>query len=846
MRYDKASGRVLMDVTELARYAYARENPRALMQKFGFTKIADERELPDDPEERRMTPGELGTAIHHVAETDASLLDGTQTEVPLSREITLGGEMVLVQGYADIISFDGCVHTVEEIKTVQSISKTVSPFSDPAHFAQCAVYAFLFADGRGIDGVKLKLTYRRRSNGETVSFAAPFSRTVLEKLFLTLTERAAPFVKVFAERFTVFADEAKKMPFPYSTIRDGQRAFIQAAYRAMKTGPDLMVSAPTGIGKTISALFPAVKVLGEGKIDKVFYFTAKNVTGQAALDTARRIASHAPHLRVVSVSAKDVVCPIKKEMKGLPFRMNCRTCERMDSISEDFGLTYRPYRERELAALADLLAEEDTVYTLPRLTAAADKYKVCPYELSLDLSELCMIVVCDYNYALDDNVRFRRYFKDPANADRYAFLFDEAHNIPDRARSTYSAALPMDWLEKLTEVYEGSLADYPDLGAGIEDLRLALEEVRAMCDESEYVRTTPEGDVSGAYCQASRVPDGLVRTAGNLLRTMRSVSRDDDEDGDLLHPFADALAGILFASSYFDEKFRFFAHRENERVECEILCLDPSGICEAMLGAAKSSILFSATLSPMEYFRELCGMDHAALLELDSPYDPDNLCLVSYDSVSTRYADRRGTAMDCAEVIYETISARAGNYIVYFPSYEYMKRVCRAFSTLGPDCALVMQKPGMSWKERERFIKVFREGGHGSVVGFCVLGGMFSEGIDLAGESLIGVIVFGTGMPQLSAERNLMSAYYDDKTERGFEFAYLCPGMNKVQQAAGRVIRSETDRGVIVLCDDRLGDPRMKSLFPKHWRHMKYTGDLISLSHILDEFWVSEETADKN
>ena len=844
MRYEQETGRILIDVTELARYAYQRENARSLMRRYGFSRVAHETDLPDDPERQGPAdPAAYGTAVHHAAETDASLVEGTMTEVPLSRGTEIEGMHVLVQGYADIISFDGTLHTVEEIKTCASLPRDPNPFSDPAHFAQCAVYAFLFAEERSLDAVRLKLTVRKRSNGETVSFAAVFGRPMLGKLFETLMSRAAPFLRVFAERFTVFADEARGMPFPYSSIRDGQRTFIQSAYRAMKTGRDLMVSAPTGIGKTISALFPAVKVLGEGRLDKVFYFTAKNITGLAVLDAARRIASFAPHLRVVNVSSKESVCPIKKERRGLPFRMNCRTCERTDGIYEDS--VWRPYRERELAALTELLTAADTVYTLPRLTETAEKYRVCPYELSLDLSELCTVVVCDYNYALDDNVRFRRYFRDPANTDRYAFLFDEAHNIPDRARATYSASLPMDFLEKLAETSAASLPDDPEIGAGIEDLRQALAEVRAMCDESEYVHVTPDGDVSGAYCQASRVPDGLLRAAGNLLRSMRRTARDDDEAEELLRPYMETLSELLFAASFFDEKFRFFAHRENDRAACEILCLDPSGICEAMLGAAKSSILFSATLSPMEYFRELCGMNGAELLELDSPYDRDNLCLVSYDSVSTRFADRKSTAADCAEVIDATVSARAGNYIVYFPSYEYMKRVCRAFANLSPDCAIVMQKPGMSWKERERFVGVFREGGHGSVVGFCVLGGMFSEGIDLAGESLIGVIVFGTGMPQLSPERNLMSAYYDDKTERGFEFAYLCPGMNKVQQAAGRVIRSETDRGVIVLCDDRLGDPRMKTLFPKHWRHMKYTGDLLSLSHILDAFWNADETADK-
>jgi Rad3-related DNA helicase len=213
------------------------------------------------------------------------------------------------------------------------------------------------------------------------------------------------------------------------------------------------------------------------------------------------------------------------------------------------------------------------------------------------------------------------------------------------------------------------------------------------------------------------------------------------------------------------------------------------------------------------------------------------VCLVSYDSISTRYSDRRETAAECAEVIAETISVREGNYIAYFPSYDYMKRVCRAFAQYADDCSVIMQKPGMSRREQERFISVFRERKHPRVIGFCVLGGLFSEGMDLAGESLIGTILVGLGIPQLSPERNLLAAYYEERTERGQEYAYLCPGIHKLLQAAGRVIRSESDRGVIVLVDDRLGEPYMKKLFPPHWRHMKYTGDVDSLRSILENFW---------
>ncbi len=849
MRFERDANRLTMSVTELARYAYQRENPRALMERYGFRRLTDEDGMepldadfsPDrsDPEIEGNSPVRRGEVLHNVLETDAALIAGAQSEVPLSRTVMCGDMEVAVNGYADSISYDGRIHTVEEIKTVASLSRSLNPFSDPAHFAQAAVYAAMFAESAGLAEIRIRLTFRKRSGGEGASFDAVFRRVMLDRMFDALMDRAIPFLRVYAERFTVFADETRDMPFPYSSIREGQMRFIQSAYRAMKQGRNLMVSAPTGIGKTMSALFPAIRLTGEGGADKIFYFTAKNVTGQAALDAARRIAKYAPHLRTVMISAKDAVCPIRKEMKkaGLPFHMNCRVCERTDSVSDDFGLTSTPYRERQFTALAELLSSGDTVCTAEALIRCADKHRVCPYELSLDLSELCELVVCDYNYVLDDSVCFRRYFRNPENTDRFLFLFDEAHNLPDRVRSTYSASLPRDFLRTLREAAEPYLPDLPDLSSRLTELSDALGETAALCDEHEYVRSTPEGDISGAYHQGDVVPGNLIRAAAVLARFVRDLERDGEEAGDALRPFGESLRQFVFASSFYDEKFRFFAHREGEEVLCEILLLDPSGIMERMLSPGRSSVLFSATLAPMEYFRNVTGMKDAAVLELPSPYEQENLCLVACDGISTRYADRKQTADDCAEILLETVSARVGHYIAYFPSYEYMKRVCRSFLNLSPDCAVVMQKPGMGRRERDKFVNLFREETERSVVGFCVLGGMFSEGIDLSGESLIGVIVFGTGMPQLSPERNLMSMYYDEWDGRGFEFAYLCPGMNKVQQAAGRVIRSENDRGVVVLCDDRFGEPRTKALFPLHWRHMKYTGDPQSLRYILEEFW---------
>ncbi len=872
MKFDRAANLMLLTVTELASYAFQRENPGVLMRKFGFTKTTVAPDTYDFSDESGLLPMRHGTAIHNVTETDERLLAGENitvyTEVPLEKTLAVGGVTVSVQGFADSISCDGVVHTVEEIKTVGYLENFLTPFSDPSHFAQAAVYAHLLAESANLPEVRLKLTYIRRSNGAKTVFTAAFTRIFLLKIFDALIERAAGFLRIAAERGSVYLDEVKAMPFPYHTIRDGQEQFVREAYRAMTHGTNLLVSAPTGIGKTISALYPAVKATGTGKIDRIFYFTAKTVTGIAAMDAAREIVRHAPHFRAVMIQAKEAVCPIKKELPTLNLRSKCRFCGRLsllsyfgissadgesdptkgefayaDCISEDLGRTNLAYRERELDALAELLQSKDNLYTTVRIRKVADQYRVCPYELSLDLSEYCTLIVCDYNYAIDESIRFKRYFKDVKNRaeEKYAFLFDEAHNLPDRARNTYSSVLTTADVREIAALCDTYFLEDAEFQAASDALCEAMSAVTGRCTDNEYYRTTTDGqEISGGFYEAGRVPDALVQSCADMAKYMGRLIREGEDSSEVLSdPYA-KLSKFVFTAGFFDEKFRFFASREGGDVTAQVLCLDPSGILRAMTKVARATVLFSATLSPMEYFREVTGLRHAVTLELESPYERDNLCLIAYDSLSTRFADRKGTAEDCAEIIAEAVSARCGNYLVYFPSYEYMKRVCRLFTRAMPEASVVMQRPGMSYRERERFLGIFRERKDFPdeyTVGFCVLGGMFSEGIDLAGESLIGAIIVGTGMPQLSAERNIMAAYYDEKTERGRDFAYVCPGMNKVLQAAGRVIRSENDRGMVLLIDDRLGEPGMKLLFPKHWRHMRYTGDVYSMRAMLEEFW---------
>lgn len=846
MRFDGERNMIYMSVNELAGYAYQRENPKILEKKYGFTKKSMKSKISDYAEESDLSSSQHGDILRNTVEIDSRnpvsflLTDTTHTEVPLEKEIVCGECAVSVQGYADIISFDGILYTVEEIKSVKYFPADLSPFTDPSLFAQGAVYAYMFAESMSLGEIKIKLTYIKRSNGDKVTFTAKFTCVSLSRMFDALITRAYPFINNKSERHTVFPDEVKKMPFPYSSVREGQLEFAKTAHRIIKHHDTLLVSAPTGIGKTISSLFPAVKAIGEGYADKIFYLTAKTVTGKAALDAAHRLEKFVPHLFSIMLGAKDKLCPFNRKKNGAENSYDCLLCEMCGSISDDSGKSSISYREREISALRHLIESDDHVYTTERIIKTAEEFSVCPHELALDLSEYCIIIVCDYNHVLDDKVRLKRYFKNIENNEKNVFLFDEAHNVPDRTRNIYSALLNMSTADTLFSLSEGVFADEVEFCERIGEYRAALLAVREMCTEHECLRNTSEGEIKYGFYKSKKIPCELTRSAANLSRLLAKMIRDNHNLSEILEPYFKEISKAAFVSEYFDEKFIFFAYRENERMTAEILCIDPSGIIEKMLSAACSVIMFSATLSPIEYFANVTGLNNAEILQLDSPYDHDNLCLIAYDSISTRLADRNNTAYKCAEVIAETVSARDGNYIVYFPSYDYMKKVCRLFAGMMPECGIIMQKPSMSYRERERFIKIFSDESCGSVVGFCVLGGMFSEGIDLTGKSLIGTIIVGTGMPQVSAERNIMSEYYDEICESGHEYAYTYPGINKVLQAAGRVIRSENDRGVVVIVDDRLGEPNIKLMFPPYWRHMKYTGDTESLRVILGMFWNEE------
>jgi DNA excision repair protein ERCC-2 len=794
---DPQTGAILVSAQEISFFARTRKDSRR--GKLSF--------LPVEEAENPQGGKELSLSV-------------TECDIPFT-----------MTGTADLLYRSKAGVTIEKFRQIGRITSRTNPAGDPTFLAEGFLCAYMLCREESLPSVTLRLTYTVHGKEGTASFICTLSETILRQMSETLFSRAAPFISIQADKHLHGFSKLASMAFPYREIRAGQRDFIEDAYRAVKRGSNLLVCAPTGIGKTISALYPALRALGAGYTDKVFYLTAKTVTGNAAAEACRAMSMQVPSLRTISIVSKEKTCLQALGGRGGTWqKQNCYMCPYMGEIQK------HSYEERRDAAMLELLQNLHVIDTAA-LIAAAEKHSLCPYELSLDISEYCEVVICDYNYLFDPMIRFKRYFG--TGTGRYAVLLDEAHNLPDRAREMYSAGLTaIDFMR----LYKGLDTYFPDqvhLREALAEILRLLQRIAELCRSEEQLDA--EGRHVGYYLSA-RVPEDFSITLQKFVQVGGEVLRQEDDTGAhaLLDQTVTQCSNFLRSLDLFDSAFVFYAESIGGGLHVHIRCLDPSKVLRHMMRPVRGAIFFSATLTPMEYFADVLGCPDAPCLELDSPYDPENLGLFGVDSISTRYSDRERFAHEVAEMIWAAAEAKEGNYIVYFPSYAYMKSVYSAFAEIAPHMQTVVQKQGMGHRERDAFLQSFSKNGE-AVVGFCVLGGAFSEGVDLRGERLIGTIIVGTGLPKISAEQNLLRDYFEKTRESGFAYAYTYPAMIKVQQAAGRVIRSETDRGVVVLIDDRYAQPQTYKLFPKTWRHIRFVRDAYTLNAALSAFWKKQD-----
>lgn len=738
--------------------------------------------------------------------------------VALTRTVSRGGLFYEVHGMCD-----GVLH--RNGKTIVCINRCTNGYTDQITSDMAAeaigiavANAYMIAESEMLPSITFRVTfYHNQNDKKTVE--KTYTRAEMSAAFMRLVDLHRPFAALEAERVCVRLPSAKNQAFPYREMRAQQRDFMVEVLRAVKFGGKALIEAPTGTGKTMAALYPAVKAMGSGYADKIFYFTSKTTTAIAALEAAKKLSATSG-VRAIHVTAKERCCPIK--MRD-PLKCSPEKCPRANG-----------HYKRTADAIADIVTAHKIIGT-DEIGEYAKKYSICPYEFSLDLTEHCDIVICDCNYLIDQAAHFRRYFSDcEENKKKYIFLFDEAHNLLERAKASFGAELRLSQIRRFLDEVRAMPQNAVIEALG--SIAFYMQSMEALCADS--IEEQQDGVKRGFTTlntfdkQFYDLLCAFVKAADRYTRSPALGSLPDS-----LFDIITDIKKYISALEIFDAHFTHTVTLNGNEILSKILCLDPSRRLAEKCAKGVATIFFSATLTPTEYYAALYGASDAVQLKLDCPYDRENLCVCIMDKLSVKYQFRSQNAGAVADAIYSTVGRRDGNYMVYFPSYAYMSEVQTLFKYKYPHIKTVMQAQNMSEEARRGFLDAFRIGNRTTLVGFCVLGGIYSEGIDLVGDRLIGSVIVGVGLTKPTDESEVVRAYYDSKYEMGTEYAYVYPGFNRVLQAAGRVIRTETDRGVVVFLDERYAEPNYKELLPQQFRTAKFVGDTRSLESVIDRFW---------
>ncbi len=720
-----------------------------------------------------------------------------------------------VSGRADVVirDEDASYTHIIEIKSFNSSKNTYEKLVRPEHEAQLALYGALYLMSEpGEDSVMITLRYVSITTLEYYEHTETLSRKEALSIY---NEHCSEYAK-FSEKLIFYQDSmmasVAKMEFPYQSIRPGQAQLMKQTLRSLSSKEALFALAPTGTGKTISTLYPAVKGLLKGRYDKIFYLTAKTATRQVASKALNDMRAKGLIIRSIVLASKESMCPLMR-------KCDSKYCKLADK-----------YYSRLRPALEEALTYDEITPEI--VLKIASEHYICPHEFSLDIMNYCTVVVGDYNHAFDPRVSLVRAFGEEADT-RNVLLIDEAHNMVDRAREMYSASFPYSKVKEMMKVFKGK------------DKR--TESFLELLND--YFRNCENG-LSGNY-SSFEVNEGVDKrnvllTNGfegmrqmpknfyaNLWKCIRLLSPllDDLKPGKLrdtaMDFFFEARFFLTVFEMYYNDSYITSISREGDDTVIKLLCLDSSEMINKQLEDKMAAVFFSATLAPYEYYRNvLIGKNrgYCRSLELPSPFPPENLDILIDPSVSTAYKNRRDTLGLLVKKIMNEISDRRGNYMIFFPSFEYLNLVCdvldKEFSKIEDSInrKLIRQHPNMNNEEKAEFLNMFSEQYKGCLLGAGVLGGHFGEGIDLVGDRLSGVIVVGVGIPKITPEREILKNYYDEKFGDGFAFAYRFPGWEKVLQAVGRVIRTENDTGFALLIDDRLERPEYISLYPENWR----------------------------
>ncbi|MDD6742110.1 MAG: ATP-dependent DNA helicase [Roseburia porci] len=708
-----------------------------------------------------------------------------------------------IEGRADgIFTEEDDFAVIDEIKGVyMKLEQLEKPIY--VHQAQAMCYAYIFAWQNQLPEIGIQMTYCNLDTEEIRYFRENYRFEELEQWFLKLIteyKKWADFQYQWKEKRQA---SIHQLEFPYE-YRPGQHQLVADVYRTINRKKNLFIQAPTGVGKTISTIFPAVKAVGEGLGDRIFYLTAKTITATVAKETFGILREAGYQAKLIQLTAKEKLC----------------LCEEMEC-----NPVHCPYAkghfDRVNDAVFDLLHKSD-FFTREEIIAQAKEYQVCPFEMSLDVASWADDIICDYNYVFDPNVYLKRFFQEGIKGD-YIFLIDEAHNLVDRSREMYSASLYKE--------------DFLTVKKILKPLSRKLEKNLDKCNKIllDYKRECEKFEI---YDNIANLLFGLMRLASDMDEFLQK--NPEFAERKTVLEFYMNLRNFLNIYELVDEHYVIYTEiQEDGRFMMKLYCVDPSLNLQKCLDKGNSAIFFSATFLPINYYKQLLSTkeDNYAVYATSTFKESQRLLLFGKD-VSTKYTRRTPSEFEkIADYIGKTIACHPGNYMVFFPSYKLMEQVHEVFmDKYGDEAETILQQSGMKEEEREEFLLNFEENHAQAFVAFCVMGGIFGEGIDLKKDRLIGVIVVGTGLPQISNEREILRQYYDKNQGEGFDYAFRYPGMNKVLQAAGRVIRTNEDRGIILLLDERFLQSEYRNLYPREWKERKICS-LDDVQNYVSEFW---------
>ena len=743
-----------------------------------------------------------GSRLHSAYQSKQS--SNYLAEFPLKMSFNVDEVNIVLEGRADgIIKRSDTEYVIDEIKTTVEDLKTFHDDNLDWHLGQAKCYAYMFAKQMNLDWIGIKLTYIRQGK-EKEQFIDSYNFNVLEleQFVVKLLNEYLAFYNIIFNKNKQRDESIEKLKFPFKDYRQGQRELAKYAYAITKKRGRLFVEAPTGIGKTMSTLFPFVKAIKDDEDSKIFYLTAKTSGKEAAHQAIKVLKDNGLSLNDIIITAKDKIC----------------FCKGQACNPEECPYTKHYYDKIQTVLRYAILNYDD--FDLSLITQLAYENQICPFEFELDLSLFMDVIICDYNYLFDPISYMKRYFDEDTS--HYLALIDEAHNLVDRSRDMYSASLSYsDFLEARKSVRHSKL----------HKLKLAMSKMNKMF--KEYLNQEEDGDYI-----LDDFHENTYKTISSFITTMQDINKNENKEmsKELLSFYLD-VNRFNKMLDFFNDHYLCYYQIIKDELKLHLSCLDASNFLANSLRNLRGSVLFSATLSPIDYYVDMLGgKKEDAQLILPSPFPIDNLKIIIAPNVSIRYKNRANSYQKVADYIKSFVSNKVGNYFIFLPSYEYLSNLMPHIDLTGID--VFEQQKDMSDEEKEIFLTNFKPHPERTTLGFVIVGGAFGEGIDLVSDRLIGAVIVGIGMPKINFVSNQISDYYDKKEQSGYNYAYLNPGMNKVMQALGRVIRSETDKGAVLLIDERYLNNEYRDLFKAEWRQYEVAFSPKEVSDILQQFFI--------